>query len=253
MRTDMRSMRHVVGIRSCRKRHTGLTLIELLVVFAIVGVLVALLLPNVRRGSTAARQVQCRNNLKQIGLALLNYHDVYESFPPAYTLNEDGQPLHSWRTLILPFLEQQHLYESIDLSKPWDDPANAEAFQTAIPAYVCPSTTIEQTDTTYTGIAGPDACLPLMWSRPIFEITDGTSDTVMVIEAAEQDAVHWMNPQDVGVQFLLSFNPDSELDHEGGTHALFADGSVQFLSAEMSSEARLALVTVAGGETIDEW
>ena len=234
-------------------KRAGLTLIELLVVLGILGVLVALMLPAVRRGGEAPRRTQCRNNLKQIGLALHNYHDVYQLFPPAYTVDQTGQPLHSWRTLILPFLEQQHLYESIDLTKPWDDPANADAYKTIVPPYICPSATIDRLHTTYTGMVGPDACLPPTQSRSLSEIKDGTSETVMVIEAAEPDAVHWMNPQDVGVRFLLSFNADSELDHEGGTHALFADGSVQFLSAEMSNTARQALATVAGSDTIDEW
>ncbi|APZ94979.1 DUF1559 domain-containing protein [Fuerstiella marisgermanici] len=85
------------------------------------GVLLAMLLPF-NRGSEAPRRLQCKNNLKQIGLALHNYHDVYEAFPPAFTVNSDGHPLHSWRTLILPFMEQQALYDSIDLSKPWSDP-----------------------------------------------------------------------------------------------------------------------------------
>ena len=109
MRTDMRSMRHVVGIRSCRKRHTGLTLIELLVVFAIVGVLVALLLPNVRRGSTAARQVQCRNNLKQIGLALHNYHDVANGLPPGWI----GENRWGWNAMILPQLDFGAIYDQL--------------------------------------------------------------------------------------------------------------------------------------------
>lgn len=253
MHTRSRSMRNT-GVSKLRpRRRAGLTLVELLVVLAILAVLVALFLPNVRQGRTAARRTQCRNNLKQIGLALHNYHDIYQSFPPAYTVDETGQPLHSWRTLILPFIDQQQLYDSIDLSKPWDDPANAEAFQTVVPPYVCPSTTIDQLDTTYIGMVGPDAGLPLADGRPISEFTDGTSNTVIVIEAAEQNAVHWMNPQDAGVRFLLSFNADSKFDHDGGTHALLADGSVRFLSAELSNEARHALVTVAGGETIDEW
>ncbi len=83
------------------KNRAGLTLVEFLVVFGIIIVLVALLLPGVRRGvPKAARRTQCKNNLKQISLALHNYHDEYQAFPPAYTMDADGQPLHSWRTLI---------------------------------------------------------------------------------------------------------------------------------------------------------
>ena len=88
------------------------------------GILVALLLPAVSAAREAARRTQCMNHLKQVALALHNYHDVFQAFPPAYTVDEDGKPLHSWRTLILPYLEQAALYEQIDLSKPWDAPEN---------------------------------------------------------------------------------------------------------------------------------
>lgn len=77
--------------------------------------LLALLMPTTRTANNAARRSQCSNNLKQIGLALLIYHDTYGEFPPAYTVDDKGNHLHSWRTLLLPFLEQKTLYESIDL------------------------------------------------------------------------------------------------------------------------------------------
>ncbi|MEL7264459.1 MAG: DUF1559 domain-containing protein [Planctomycetota bacterium] len=67
----------------------------------------------------------CSNNVKQIGLGLANYHASWNSFPPAYTVDANGNRLHSWRTLILPYVEQQPLYDRIDLTKPWDDPAHA--------------------------------------------------------------------------------------------------------------------------------
>ncbi|HSG73025.1 MAG TPA: DUF1559 domain-containing protein, partial [Planctomycetaceae bacterium] len=108
------------------KKSRGFTLLEVIVVFLVIVVLIALLMPVTRNAGPAARRWACKNNLKQIGLALHNYHDSFGTFPPAYTVDADGKPLHSWRTLILPFVEQQSLYDSIDLTKPWDDPANAE-------------------------------------------------------------------------------------------------------------------------------
>ncbi len=114
-------------------------------VLAVVGigvVLVALMLPAVRRcAGEAARRSQCKNNLKQIALALHNYEAHYHALPPAYTVDGDGKPLHSWRTLILPYVDQQSLYSRIDLSKPWDDPANAEALTANVANSLhCPST-----------------------------------------------------------------------------------------------------------------
>ena len=86
------------------------------------GILVALLLPAVQASREAARRAQCANNLKQIGLAFHNYHDAHKTFPPAYIPDKDGKPMHSWRVLILPYLEQQALYKRYNFDEPWDSP-----------------------------------------------------------------------------------------------------------------------------------
>jgi type II secretory pathway pseudopilin PulG len=114
------------------------TLVELLVVLGVIAILIALLLPMRRSAGEASRRSMCSNNLKQIGIALHNYADEYGAFPPAYTVDAEGKPLHSWRTLILPFIEQGPLYEKIDLSKPWDDPANKEAYDKGFPCINVP-------------------------------------------------------------------------------------------------------------------
>lgn len=87
-------------------RH-GFSVIKICLAIAIVAISVALFLPATRNVRPAAYRSQCKNNLKQIGLALHNYHDEYQAFPPAYTVDADGKPLHSWRTLILPYMEQK--------------------------------------------------------------------------------------------------------------------------------------------------
>src|SRR5262245_5872973 len=94
--------------------------LNVVIVLGIGAVVVALLLPAQRRGREAARRTQCKNNLKLIALALHQYEADYHALPPAYTVDRYGNPLHSWRTLILPYLDQQALYNSIDLSKAWD-------------------------------------------------------------------------------------------------------------------------------------
>ena len=119
------------------------------------GILVALLLPAVQ-SREAARRMQCSNNLKQIAIALHNYHDVYKALPPAYTVDENGNKLHSWRTLILPFVEQWDLYSQIKLDEPWDSPNNRRIAETVVPVFCCPSESETMSpNTDYMAIVGP--------------------------------------------------------------------------------------------------
>ena len=126
----------------------------LLGVFAVLLVIVMLL--PVRRGSReAAHRNSCHNNLKQIILGLHNYHDENGKLPPAYTVDAEGNRLHSWRTLLLPYMEgYDELYQSIDLTKPWDDPANAMARETSMQLFQCPSADLEDGMTTYQAVVG---------------------------------------------------------------------------------------------------
>jgi prepilin-type N-terminal cleavage/methylation domain-containing protein len=118
-----------------RRRH-GFTLVELLVVIAIIGVLVALLLPAVQSAREAARRMQCSNNLKQIALAVHNYHDTHRYLPPASTnANLSGS---SGLAAILPYLEQTSVFTLYDFSKGNSEPVNQQAVSQRIKTYVCP-------------------------------------------------------------------------------------------------------------------
>jgi len=123
----------------------GFSLVELLVVIAIIGALVALLLPAVQSAREAARRIQCQNNLRQMGLALLNYHDVHGAFPigcddkRVNRHNPEGRQ-HAWSATILPQLEQAPLWEQLDFQAGYDSVANAEAAKVVLPVYLCPST-----------------------------------------------------------------------------------------------------------------
>jgi len=230
------------------KKRSGFTKWELVIVLAIMAMIIAILLPAVRRGHGPARRTQCRNNLKQIGLALHNYHDVYDALPPAYTMDANGNPLHSWRTLILPYIEHVNVYNMIDLSKPWDDPVNAAAYATTILAYTCPSATpLPPGHTTYLALAGEDRCFHQTESRQLSEFTN-TSETLMAIEVSPEDAVHWMAPQDADGKFFLTFDESTELVHTNGLQALRADGSVTLVSSDTPSRERRDLLSVAKGE-----
>jgi prepilin-type N-terminal cleavage/methylation domain-containing protein len=234
---------------------SGLTLIELLVVIGILGLLAALFMPATRSAREASRRTQCKNNLKQIGLALHNYHDVYEAFPPARTMTDAGRPLHGWRTPILPFLDQAPLYKTIELSQPWDAPVNSEAIATTTGILQCPSLASpgEPGETTYLGVVGPNSGLRPFESLNLRDITDGTSNTLLTVDGAHDIAVPWMAPRDGGAEFFLSFGPESDLQHPGGTQVLLADGAVRFISRDCDHTIREALITADGGETVGEF
>ncbi len=141
-----------------RRSSRGFTLIELLVVIAIIAILIALLLPAVQQAREAARRTQCKNNLKQLGLGLHNYHDVYNRFPLPAILHSNapgaggiGGMLTSnvWSLAILPFLEQANVYSSYDMNFSAWEPKNAAAGQTKLTAYLCPSTPRSSNGLTY--------------------------------------------------------------------------------------------------------
>jgi prepilin-type N-terminal cleavage/methylation domain-containing protein len=131
--------RHGSSVRrrpSAVRRSTGFTLVELLVVIAIIGILVSLLLPAVQAARAAARRTQCKNNLKQIGLALHNYHDTFKSLPMA--THWRGK-YYSAFTAILPHLEQSPLFDGYDPKISAFDPANTRVVEQRVAAYLCPS------------------------------------------------------------------------------------------------------------------
>lgn len=232
--------------------HLGPTLLGCLAVIGILGVLVVLFLP-MRRSREGARRMQCANNLKQIGVALHSYHDKYGALPPAFSVDAEGKPLHSWRTLILPFLEYEPVYKTIDLSKPWDDPANKRAFDIEIPPYVCPSADLPQSHTAYMAITVPGGCFRQTEPRKFSEITDGHAQTVMVMEVDEKQAVHWMSPTD-SIDFnTLKLETGARLQHSHGFQVVFVDGSVHFLSTSLKPETHRALVTIDGKEVVGDY
>lgn len=141
-------MKAVLSLRKGVRR--GFTLVELLVVIAIIGILVGLLLPAVQKAREAAARTTCSNNMHNMGLALLSFHDAYKHFPASGEVNTTtggtlAEPygttfnMHSTFTWILPFMEAGDLFQQINVYAPYNDPANAAVFQNVVPTFLCPS------------------------------------------------------------------------------------------------------------------
>lgn len=179
-----------------RQRHTGFTLVELLVVIAIIGVLIALLLPAVQQAREAARRNSCANNLKQVGLALHNHHDTHGKFPPGYIATTTANSTYGWATYILPYIEQDNIYEAIGNPRSILDSGVTKG-GAIIEAYQCPSSTLadKQADgfarSNYVGNGGYVISASSGDNGGFFgessefkfrDMVDGTSNTIMVGE-----------------------------------------------------------------------
>jgi len=156
--------------------------------------------PAVQDARESAKQALCANNQKQLALALSNYHSTYGTFPPAYTTDADGKPLHSWRVLLLPYMYQNRLYESIRLDEPWDSPHNSQ-FHDQMPhvsIFYCPSRPEEERAkglTPYQMVIGPDTISNGPNCTTFSEITKDTTDVILIVEASVP--VPWMKPEDL--------------------------------------------------------
>ncbi len=205
-------------------------------------------LPAVSTGRGAARRAQCVNNMKQIGLAFHNHHSSKNVFPSSIR-DKDGKPLLSWRVAILPYIEQQELYNKFHLDEPWDSEHNKELIKEMPQVYICPQRTkADDFTTTYRIFVDEGALFDTKGDVGLQSVTDGTSNTLMVVEA--KDSVIWTKPEE------LKFDPNSNgmqglaSQHPGGFNVLFADGSVRFIKTSISKQVLKALITRAGGEVI---
>jgi Protein of unknown function (DUF1559) len=230
------------------------------------GCLLTLILPATQAAREGAPRMQCANHLKQIAVALVNYHEVYKSFPPAHIADENGRPMHSWRVLILPYLEQQPLYDAYRFDKPWDGPNNSKLLIHMPRAYSCSSRQLNspaQTHTSYLAVVGKNTAWPGQRAIAFSDIVDGSSSSLLVCETSEP-RVSWMEPADIeyadAIEQLTSRDPNRCSGHVSrtffyewshGRNVALADGSIQYLIYGIETDHARRLLNVNDGGPLD--
>jgi hypothetical protein len=187
-------------------------------------------LPAVQKARNAAARMQSMNNLKQIGIAMHNYHDANGTLPPAAICDKKGKKLLSWRVAILPYIEQDALYRQFKLDEPWDSEHNKPLSEVAVKTYVDPraDTGGKLNLTHYKVFVGGGSPFDTLASKKLFQISDGTSNTAMVVAAG--DPVPWAKPDD------FEFDPKKPLPDLsrpfGELLVAMCDGSVRLIRPE---------------------
>lgn len=263
----------------------GFTLIELLVVIAIIAILIALLLPAVQQAREAARRTQCKNHLKQLGIAIHNYHDTHNVFPPGsvnQTRSTTNYTMINAFVFILPYIDQGPLYQQWDFNQPVDHANNNNAAKAPVSSYFCPSKPRPSTaggNTAYgdyavsAGTGQTNSTVAAQWkglfnqnsNLKMRDVTDGTSNVFAIGEkrtvqqSLTSHQYRWGWHACRNTTSHMNKNIDSATwddndanfgsDHVGGTYFVFADGAVRLLSENMDKQVYRWLSDRADGNT----
>ncbi len=178
----------------------GRRFIHFAMIATVIHLVICFLGPAVIEPGWVAKRCHCANNMKQILLALHNYHAEHGSFPPAYVANESGKPMHSWRVLILPYMDCQDLYDQYDFSEPWNSVRNRNLLSTAGNPYQCPEQREENSsEANYVAVIGPRTAWPGKEPTKLADFVDGTSTTLMLVEVVHS-GIAWTEPRDLEIQ-----------------------------------------------------
>lgn len=214
---------------------------------ATIGVLVGMLLPAVQQAREAARRSESMNRMRQIALAVLNYESAYKKFPNNI-LDKDGNPLLSWRVAILPFMEENALYEQFHLDEPWDSEHNIQLLPMMPSGFQNANVPFDD-KTVFLGFAGQGTIFGKD-QIGFGNISDGSSNTILVVEANMDEAIEWSRPAD------LPFDRDRDVSavgqlRPGGFNAVLCDGSVQFIAESIEQETLKNLIQRDDGNVVN--
>jgi len=245
------------------------TIVIILAVFLVAAVLCSglVLLPMVWASREKGRQTACANNLKRIGQALRQYRAKYGSFPPAFVPDEQGRPMHSWRVLLLPYLDEDSLalYRQYNFKEPWNSPRNL-ALASRMPAvYRCPSDEQESesgsAETSYVGICGAGTVFGgvkpenFLRQEPGKDFVPLGPDNVILVVEQSASGINWLEPRDLDVEHMsLRINDPAgnamRSNHPHGANVLMCDGQVRFLEDATDPQQLREMMTISAGEDI---
>lgn len=221
------------------------------------GLVMSAVLLLLRTGERYQLEGQCRSHLKHIGLALHNYHSTWGSFPPAITRDENGRPMHSWRMLIMPYIETPSVYLEYRLDEPWNGPHN-RMLADRNEVYQCPADAAAmRTWTSYVGILGDETAWSTSRAFAMGDFTDGVEHTILITEVVGS-GIHWMEPRDLHVSQMAPVinsiaGQGMSSRHKGGVNALFGNGATHFLNNTLDRSNLAALLTKDGKDDAGDW
>ncbi|WP_298866281.1 DUF1559 domain-containing protein [uncultured Gimesia sp.] len=205
------------------------------------------------RINLATNRSNSRKNMKQIGLAMYNYHSTYRCFPPGGTETQKGLPYHSWQTSILPFVDQASIYYKINFNKPWSDPQNHKLFKNKGPFYLNPSIKekVAPDGSALSHFVGNSLLLKKNHSSRFQEILDGKQHTIMAVGRGNHFKA-WGDPTSLAEPSQI-IGPDKISSFPDGNYALMCDGSVRLIAKDINPSILKALSTPNGGEKIGDY
>ena len=214
------------------------------------GILLAIAIPAVNAARQQVQQAMCRGNLSHIALAMHDYHAEHRCFLPAYIPGQDGQPMHSWRILLLPHFfdpSTQRLYDLYDFDEPWNGPNNSQLADRMPDIYRCPcDKTTHPTNTSYVMVVGPDAVSEGERAPRLGAIKDGPLNSLLIAEYGES-GIPWLEPRDLemdGMSYRINDTNAAAIrsKHGGGANVLLCDGTVQYLDESTDLETLKRLI-----------